>query len=263
MNDSVELWKKHPYIDKLEISTLGRVRSVKGHYYTIIPGSGGYLTVGFRMNGKKVHKLVHRLVAETFIPNQDNLPEVNHLDCNRKNNIVENLEWVTRKENIAYRDKLGHTAKNNAPKSPVFAISLKTFEVSRFQSQNEASQKLGVDPSSIGRMLNGKQKQAGGYWFKEDDGNGIEIDKDKLNDIVDGMNFTGGVFAVNLNTLEVSWFHSRHEASLALGVFQTKISAVTKGRYSQTHGFWFVNDDNNAANNIKQKLHEIKYRAVN
>lgn len=95
MKDSVELWKKHPDIVKLEVSSFGRIRSVNGHYYKSRHNHNGYLTVSFRIDGKKVNKLVHRLVAETFINNLDDLPQVNHKDCNRTNNNVENLEWCT------------------------------------------------------------------------------------------------------------------------------------------------------------------------
>lgn len=183
INNEEEIWRAHPDFEKLEVSTFGRVRSIKGHYYKSWLSNGGYSQVGFRINGKKINKLVHRLVAETFIPNLNGFPEVNHKDCNRINNNVDNLEWCTHEENIAYRDKCGHTAKNNAPKLPVFAVNLKTLEVSRFPSQNEAGRKLGVDPSSIGRTLEGKQKQAGGYWFVSDDDNASDTIEQKLHEI--------------------------------------------------------------------------------
>ena len=56
MNNSVELWKKNPYIDKIEVSSFGRVRSVKGHYYKNSHARGGYLQVGFRMNEEDYKK---------------------------------------------------------------------------------------------------------------------------------------------------------------------------------------------------------------
>lgn len=61
----------------------------------------GYMLIGLSKNNKRHRRcLVHRLVAQTFIPNPDNLPEVNHKDKNRANNCVENLEWCTRKDNL-------------------------------------------------------------------------------------------------------------------------------------------------------------------
>ena len=139
--------------------------------------------MSFRIDGKEVSKLVHRLVAQTFLPNPKSLPQVNHKDCDRANNNVDNLEWCTREYNIAYRDRCGHTSKNNAPKLPVLAINLATLEVSRFQSRAEASRALRTDQSSIGRVIKGIQKQAGGYWFTNDDEKAADAIKQKLHDI--------------------------------------------------------------------------------
>lgn len=70
------------------------------------------------------------------------------------------------------------------------------------------------------------------------------------------------VFAVNLKTFEVYRFQSQHEAGQALGISQGNINEVTKGKRTKAGGFWFTNDDNNAADTIKQKLHEIKHRSA-
>ena len=190
-----EIWKSHPDIAGIEVSTFGNVRTldrvISSEKYTRFQkgqvlkpcDAKGYLLVGIKINGKLVKRGVHRLVAQTFVPNHDNLPEVNHKDCNRKNNNVDNLEWCTRQENIAYRDKLGHTAKNNAPKSPLFSVSLKTLEVLRFCSQHEAGRELGINQCDINAVLKGRQKQSHGFWFVNDDGNAVDIVKSKLHDI--------------------------------------------------------------------------------
>ena len=191
-----EIWKAHPDIVGIEVSTLGRVRTLdrvtssetmtrftKGRVLKQQLKPNGYLRVGFYVNGKYVNKSVHRLVAQTFIPNPDNLPQVNHRDCDRANNRVINLDWCTHQENIAYRDKLGRTAKNNAPKSPVFTINLITLEVSHFCSQHEACRELGVNEGSINKVIKGKLKQTGGFWFVNDDGHAVEVVKSKLHDI--------------------------------------------------------------------------------
>jgi len=69
----------------------------------------GYLRVSFSTEIGQIHKVVHRLVAELFIPNPDNLPEVNHIDGDKTNNRVENLEWVSTKDNKRHAmDVLGH-----------------------------------------------------------------------------------------------------------------------------------------------------------
>lgn len=64
--------------------------------------SKGYEIVDLYKNGKRKTVRVHRLVAEAFIPNNDNKPEVNHIDGNKHNNNVDNLEWVTKKENCRH-----------------------------------------------------------------------------------------------------------------------------------------------------------------
>jgi len=67
----------------------------------------GYLVVNIRINNKRVPAYIHRLVAEAFIANTDNKPEVNHKDGNKHNNTVDNLEWVTNKENIEHSVRVG------------------------------------------------------------------------------------------------------------------------------------------------------------
>lgn len=71
----------------------------------------------YNSEGKCKKKYVHRLVAEAFIPNPENKPNINHIDCDMKNNSVENLEWCTQSENILYCSKLGRH------KTPEFRIN--------------------------------------------------------------------------------------------------------------------------------------------
>jgi len=182
MENQVEIWKSHPDFEKLEVSSFGRVRSVKGHYYTGRPINSGYLQVTFCVNGKNVYKLVHRLVAQTFIKNTDNLPQVNHKDGNKTNNNVSNLEWCTNSYNQNYREKYGISATESLG-HPIFAVNLTTLEVSQFRSQREASRELGVFISNINNVIKGKQKHAHGFWFVNDDGNAVDIIKSKLHDI--------------------------------------------------------------------------------
>lgn len=261
-----EIWKSHPDIVGVEASTLVRVRIldrvvssekmtrfIKGRVLKQFENVNGYLTVNISINGKWATKRVNRLVAQTFITNLNNLPQVNHKDCNRKNNNVDNLEWCDNSYNMQYREKFGKSLG-----IPVVAVNLSTLEVSIFRSQREASRVLKISQGNINNVIKGRYNQVGGYWFKEDDGNGIEIDKDKLNDIVDGMRFREGVFAVNLNTSEVSQFNSQSEASGVLGFRQGDISKVIKGNRKQTHGYWFTNADENANDSIEQKLCDIK-----
>ena len=79
------------------------------HQMKFFDNGSGYLRVGLRNANHEYKKhYVHRLVAQAFIPNPENKPNVNHIDCNTHNNSVENLEWCTQSENIKYAVKLGH-----------------------------------------------------------------------------------------------------------------------------------------------------------
>lgn len=192
MNNSVESWERHPDIGIIEVSNFGRVRTLdrivpRGKYTQFVKGlilkqydnGNGYLHVVLGMNGKTVTKKVHRLVAETFISNPDNLTEVNHKDCNRANNNVENLEWCTRSYNRQYREKYG-VSQTEALGNPVFAINLTTLEVSHFRSQSEASRELGVFKQNVNNVIKGIIKQTGGYLFVNDDGHSVDVVNHKI-----------------------------------------------------------------------------------
>ena len=81
-----------------EVSSFGRISNYRKIMQTYEINSG-YLAIKFTINGKRTSHLVHRLVAETFIPNPENKSEVNHIDGNKHNNRVDNLEWVSSSEN--------------------------------------------------------------------------------------------------------------------------------------------------------------------
>lgn len=96
------------------ISNFGRILGKSGKILKTYENYKGYLKVGLVVSGKKstVKKRVHRLVAQAFIPNPDNLPEVNHKDLNKQNNRVDNLEWVTGEENRKHYNNIKNTGKD-------------------------------------------------------------------------------------------------------------------------------------------------------
>ena len=260
MNKENIVWKTYPEINFLQANQFGEVRTVdhyttckdgrrqfiKGHVLKQFDNGRGYMRVFPYVNGKIVHLRVNRVVATCFLPNPDNLPEVNHKDNNPKNNSAENLEWCTREYNITYREKYGKACNR-----PVFAVNLKTFEVLYFESQHEAARQLGLDRGNIKNILEGRQNQAGGYWFTEDES---EITEEKVQEIKDRMISRDGVVAVNLKTLEVLYFESQKEAAQQLGVSSGNVNNVLKGRRKQTHGFWFCYADSNAIENTRAKF---------
>ena len=103
----MEIWKEiEGYEGIYEISSWGNIRNSKGDYIRTYKNSKGYVRVDLFKNGTRSHKRVNRLVAEAFIPNPFNLPQVNHKDGNKLNNSYTNLEWVTDEENKAHRNKM-------------------------------------------------------------------------------------------------------------------------------------------------------------
>lgn len=161
-----EIWKDiEGYEGVYQVSNLGRVNSL----YTnrILNGDkvgGRYLRVVLCKNNIKSKKLIHRLVAQAFIPNPENKPQVNHIDEDKTNNRADNLEWVTRKENANHG--IRNTRMSKSKSIPVIAINIKTGESKDFYGASECAKQLGLYQQNITRVLKGKCKQTGGYTFK-------------------------------------------------------------------------------------------------
>lgn len=160
----MENWKDIPSYEGLyQVSNLGRVKSLnynhtgKEKILTLKTSKNGYLQIGLSKNGKQKFFLIHRLVAIAFIPNPDNLPQVNHKDECRYNNCVDNLEWCDSKYNCNYGTRNKKLSEIN--KKTIYCIELDT----EFDSITEASEKIGCDRSNISKCLKGKRKTAGGY----------------------------------------------------------------------------------------------------
>lgn len=128
----------------------------------------GYLSVLLYDENHKERKYVHRLVAEAFIPNPDNLPQINHKDENKKNNSVENLEWCTCYYNLTYGTHLQRVA--DAQSMPVLQFTDDGIFVNRFKSAMDASRQTGIPQRNISTACSRTTHYANGFiWILEKD----------------------------------------------------------------------------------------------
>lgn len=175
-----EIWKPIEGTDgRYEVSNTGKIRSLnyKNTGKTVelkpAPDPKGYIKTMILVNGKYKTVKLHRLVAEAFIPNPENKPQVNHKDGNKNNNAVSNLEWSTNIDNAHHAIIHGlfiNSFKatenaNNKRKKKVIAID-KNGRQYVFESINEASRKLEVNRRQIQETLKGNRYQARGFTFK-------------------------------------------------------------------------------------------------
>lgn len=108
LNFNNEIWKPVNNFEKLyEVSNLGRVKTTRGRVLKVHPQNSGYLQITFTLNKVRTKFLVHRLVAIHFLENDSNKKYANHIDGDKLNNCVTNLEWVTNSENILHARSTG------------------------------------------------------------------------------------------------------------------------------------------------------------
>lgn len=156
-----EIWKPIQDFDNYEISNLGRIRNIKRNKCLALSLNNGYCQTNLYKDGKKYPRKVHRLVAQAFIPNPDNLPEVNHINENRADNRVENLEWCDRTYNNNYGNRIEKFIKSVS--KPVLQFTLDGIFVEEFLNAKEASIKTNIVKSNICRCCNGKRLSAGNF----------------------------------------------------------------------------------------------------
>ena len=166
-----EIWCPVKNYESLyEVSDQGRVKSLKFGKERILKQGrmpNGYLLVCLYNNGEKKSCKVHRLVAQTFIPNPDNLPEVNHKDENKENNSVQNLEWCDRKYNQNYGTGIQRMAEKKSKQVLQFTKSGEF--VREWKSAMDVQRTIGYFNNSISNCCNGKLKSAYGYIWKYKD----------------------------------------------------------------------------------------------
>lgn len=170
----MEIWKDIQNYERIyQVSNLGRVRSLsrevksgqktlslKDKIRKLNPNGNGYLNLLLHKEGIKKAYRVHRLVAEAFIPNPTNLPEVNHIDGDKLNNSVSNLEWCDKSHNEIHARHLGLKTFKSICK-PVIRLE----DGKEYNSIAKASKDIGVHRGTVAQAIY-KRCKAGGYTFK-------------------------------------------------------------------------------------------------
>lgn len=174
-----EIWKDiKGYEGYYQISNLGRVKSLPrlhkkwdGHNYICkekilkqAVNTGGYHFVELFKNGIGRITLVHKLVAESFVPNPKNLPELNHIDEVKTNNRADNLEWCNHLYNMRYGTRTQRAIEPQCKTTLMLSKEGKVLR--RFKSLNGAARELGIEASGICICISGKIKSYKGYVWK-------------------------------------------------------------------------------------------------
>lgn len=175
-----EIWKDIPnYFGRYKASNFGRIKSVdmvlsykrhnvetirirKGKVLSFAKMRNGYLRVEMSVNGKHKLNLVHQLVAQAFIPNPNNYEQVNHIDGNKENNCVNNLEWCSCKMNM------DHAWENGLYKGKRVAQYKNGVLIAIYDNVVQACHTMGskTQGQNIGKCALGKRKSAYGYQWK-------------------------------------------------------------------------------------------------
>lgn len=185
-----EIWKDiEGYEGIYQVSSLGKIKSFRNNRYSVFKEKGKYKILkgtksknGYRLVtlinkfGNANYRLVHRLVAQAFIPNPLNKRDVDHINTIRSDNRASNLRWATRRENcmnpITYyricldRKKRAKFGRNSPTARPIYQYDKNMKLIGSYISAREASEKTGIKMSKISHAARGEQTQAGGFIWR-------------------------------------------------------------------------------------------------
>ena len=163
-----EIWKDVPFDSNYKVSNYGRIFSKRTN--KILKGElteKGYIRVALTEHKRY---LVHCIVARTFIPNPENKPQVNHIDGNKQNNYVDNLEWCTQSENMRHALKTGlrimPKGKDVYNARVIYQYDKNNNLIKRWECMSTASQTLKISQGDMARVCKGERKTCGGYIWK-------------------------------------------------------------------------------------------------
>ena len=234
------IWKEYSENNKYLVSNTGEVKNKKTGRSMMGGKQNGYRTVNMR----GLNRLIHRMVAQTYLPNPDNKSFVNHKDTNILNNHLENLEWVTPKENMNTEETIKNLKKGKNSKI-ILQIEIETGNIiNKFYGASEGQNKLDIDCSNILRIChfyhkgysvvtkNTQKTYKNKYIFI------FEEDNDKLNEFLiiakrkqgqtpNQLSRRKKVYQINKETNEIiNTFESSNEASRKLNIAACIINGI-------------------------------------
>jgi hypothetical protein len=243
---TAEVWKDIAGYEGLyQVSNMGRVRSldrmVKGRYSPYLQ-KGRVLRYSFARHAKLKYKevtlcksgklkthLIHRLVAQAFVPNLGGYDVVNHLDENTLNNKSDNLEWCTQKHNINYGT--GLQRRSATRKIPVLQYSKNGDFLAEYPSQRDAAQATNGSFQAIGQCCLGHIPSSGGFIWRH---------KDSILPVlitVQRSTKARPILQYDLSGNLIAEYTSAGDAERRTGANHRQISACCGGRLKKTHGY--------------------------
>lgn len=174
MQSNEEIWKDLPYCNYYQVSNLGNARSkdrpykyskkkfLKAKSVALTNNGNGYRLFGTSVDGRKKNFYIHRVVAQLFLPNPNNLPEVNHKDGDKTNNRVSNLEWVSMEDNREHavlNNLVAHGESNGLNKLTERQIReiLLAAQLNPLVNRTRLGEQYGIGNSVVCRIISGKR----------------------------------------------------------------------------------------------------------
>lgn len=230
-----EIWKKIEGYPSYSVSNIGRVRNdTRDKLLKLVRNRCGYIVARLNIEGVQKTHTIHRLVAMAYIPNPLNKPEVNHINEDKTDNRVSNLEWVTRSENILHgtRSLRVSQAMTNHPNisKHILQFNQRGELLAEYPSSMEASRITETSWRHISACCHGKRKTAGGYlWkYKED----MELGPPES--IIPPLT----IISKYSRDGQLLWIYSSiYEAAEDVGTTATHISGCVLGKRKSAGGF--------------------------
>lgn len=258
-----EQWKYYSYKNKdyYMISNYGRLKSVdrirllyngcearvKGKIKKPTLSKKGYYSYSLNFDGKRIIRRINRMVAEKFIDNPDNLPEVNHKDENTLNNRVDNLEWCTHVYNVNYGTRTIRAIKSSS--KAIEQYDLEGNFIKEWDSLANASKKLNISRGTLCSCLKGSIKSCGCFQWKYKN-------SDKVINNYNSKILIRKIVQLDLDNNLINVYDNLHDAQRKTGVWMTQIRKCCNKEpmYNTAKGFkWLWKDDYNGTKRINGK----------